>query len=188
MFNKVRYESFAEMGNNPASVEMDSRDLILNKDRFPSLPNFTKKFIVEHEKGHLKYDTDSEQLADEYALQSLYKSEKKSLKKSIKALVDILPEDDQRIETLYNKALEIDKGNSMNRFNMNSFLAGNSGHLRTVRYNADGDADGADADAFSADRRGRGRKRYITICGYAMTPAEVAILILCGLAFFKILK
>ena len=188
MFNKIRYEGFAEMGNNPASVEMDSRDLILNRDRFPTLPNFTKKFIIEHEKGHLNYDTDSEQLADEYALQSLYKSEKKSLKKSIKALVDILPEDDQRIETLYNKALEIDKRNTMNKFNMTNFLAGNSGRLRTVRYNANGDADTADADTFPADRQGRRRKRYISICGYAMTPAEVAILVLSVITIFKLVK
>ena len=110
MFSKVRYEGRAEMGNNPASVEMDSKELILNRDRFPFLPNFTQKFIVEHEKGHLAYNTDSEELADAYALKSLYKSEHKSLKKSIKALADILPEENKRIESLYYKALNLDNG------------------------------------------------------------------------------
>ena len=70
MFNKIRYEGFSEMGKNPASVEMESRDLILNRDTFPLLPNFTKKFIIEHEKGHLAHDTDNEELADAYALKS----------------------------------------------------------------------------------------------------------------------
>jgi len=192
MFNNIRYESFAEMGKNPASVEMDTKDLILNKDTFPRLPKFTQKFIVKHEEGHLLYDTDNEELADAHALQSLYKTEKCSLKKSIKALVDFLPENDPRIETLYNKALEIDKGgNDMrNKFDMNGFLAGTQpNNLRTIRRHADGDSDTeVDATSDSVEIRGRRKKRYIEVFGYAMTPAEVAILIICGFIILKFLK
>jgi hypothetical protein len=171
MFNSVKYEGYAEMGNNPASVEMGTKDLILNRDRFPKLPKFTQKFIIEHEKGHLKYDTDNEQLADAHALQTLYKTEKRSLKKSIKALVDFLPEDDPRIETLYNKALEIDKGeNNMNRqFNFNGFIAGTQpfNNLRTIRRNAGGDCCG-DVDCTDENcvqKIENCRKRYINFFG-----------------------
>jgi len=194
MFNSVKYESFAEMGNNPASVEMGTKDLIINKDRFPKLPKFTQKFIIEHEKGHLLYDTDSEELADKHALHSLYKTENRSLKKSVKALVDILPEDNKRIETLYNEALNLDKGgNNMNRqFNFNNFLAGSQpfNNLRTIRRNASGDCCG-DVDCTDENcvtNGNRNRKRYIEVFGYEMTIGELAMVILCLITLFKILK
>jgi hypothetical protein len=190
MFNNVRYEGFAEMGKNPASVEMGTKDLILNKDTFPRLPKFTQKFIVEHEKGHLLYDTDSEELADAHALQSLYKTERKSLKKSIKALVDFLPENDPRIETLYNKALEIDKGeNNMAKFNMNSFLAGTQPNgLRTFRRHADGDEDANEDSIIIDGQTGRKHKRFVKFLGFKMTPAEIAVLIVSCIVILKHLK
>jgi len=192
MFNHVRYEGIAEMGMNPASVEMGTKDLILNKDTFPKLPKFTQKFIVKHEEGHLLHDTDNEKLADEYALQSLYKSEDRSLKKSIKALADFLPEDDSRIEALYNKALEIDKGKDMRTFNFTDYLRGGQPYLRTIRRNADGDAETPPAETEATDTTtvvsGQRRKRFVNVFGYAMTPAEVMILVVGILIIFKYLK
>ena len=187
MFSKVRYEGFAEMGKNPASVEMDSKELILNRDTFPKLPKFTQKFIIEHEKGHLAHDTDSEELADAYALKSLYKSEHKSLKKSVKALVDILPEDNKRIEILYNKALNLDNGKEIEMVNLNKILAGKNG-VRT-RFNADGEDDEETKNEVITNKRtGKRSKRYVDFMGFAMTPAEVAILIVAVIYVFKIIK
>ena len=184
MFSKVKYEGFAEMGKNPASVEMGTKELILNRDTFPHLPNFTKKFIIEHEKGHLDYNTDNEELADAYALKSLYKTERKSLKKSIKALVDILPDGDKRIESLYNKALKLDNSEEIDMVSLNRILAGRS-DIR--RFNADGDVEDENLDLGEKSTRKR-PKRYVEVLGFSMTPAEVAILILCTLTVFKYLK
>jgi hypothetical protein len=196
VFNSVKYEGFAEMGKNPASVEMGTKDLILNRDEFPKLPKFTQKFIIEHEKGHLLYDTDDEQRADEHALKSLYKTEHKSLKKSIKALVDFLPDGDPRIENLYNEALKIDKGenNMRQRIDFNSFLRGATPtNLRTLRRNADGDCDDdldCEGEGCLQGRKSgrRQQKRYVDFFGYQMTPAEIAILIICGFMILKFLK
>lgn len=102
------WENASSMGRNPASVEMDSGTIILNKDIFPNYDEFTKKFIVEHEKGHYNLQTDDESKCDTYALQKLYGKTNRSLKKSVIALSKFLPDNDPRIEKLYKETLLID--------------------------------------------------------------------------------
>lgn len=112
---KIVWEGIAEMGENPASVEMDTGTIILNRDVFPKYPKFTQLFILEHERGHYKLSTDNEAEADAYALNKLYKSTNKSLKKSMKAITDFLSVNDPRVISLYKKALIIDSKYNNNK-------------------------------------------------------------------------
>ncbi len=106
--SKIVWENSITMGDNPASVEMDTGTILLNKDVFPNYSKFTQKFILEHEKGHYNIPTDSEEEADAYALNKLYKTTGKSLKKTIKAITDFLDDENPRVAELYKKALIID--------------------------------------------------------------------------------
>jgi hypothetical protein len=182
-FSGVKYESARQMGDNPASVDMVTHELILNRDVFPKKSSFTRKFIKEHERGHLILDTDSEEKADEYALRKLYKSENKSLKKSIKALTEFLPDDDDRIETLYNKALEIDKSNRnnfMGNINIRNLLRGGLPiGLTGYRRNADGGDDLPPIDTQTQ------KKRFVELGDFFVTPFEIAAV---ALLFILVLK
>jgi hypothetical protein len=111
----IVWEGYDTMGENPASVEMDTGKIILNRDVFPNYSKFTQLFILEHERGHYKLSTDSEEEADTYALNKLYKSTNKSLKKSMKAITDFLDIENPRVLSLYKKALTIDSKYNNNK-------------------------------------------------------------------------
>jgi hypothetical protein len=104
----VIWENRLTMGENPASVEMNTGNIILNRDVFPKYPKFTQQFILEHERGHFNIPTDNEAEADLYALKKLYKSTGKSLKKTMQAITDFLDNNDPRVMRMYQECLKID--------------------------------------------------------------------------------
>lgn len=180
-FTAIKHESKNEMGYNPASVDMATGELILNKDVFYKKSKFTQKFIKEHERGHLLLDTDNEELADEYALSKLYKTEKKSLKKSIKALTEFLPDDDRRIANLYEEALKLDKKNNfMGNINIRTLMNGQR-HI-TTRRNADGNADYPPLDGKKP------AQRFVDVGGYAFTIFEIIVGVMTLILFVKKMK
>jgi hypothetical protein len=140
------WENAVSMGKNPASVEMDSGTIILNKDVFPKYDKFTQNFILQHEKGHFNLQTDDESKADVYALKKLYGKTNRSLKKSLIAISKFLPENDPRIEKLYKETLLIDwkkNGNKkalkeLNIFDMNIKKSNMDTPFLGKIYNADG--------------------------------------------------
>ena len=180
-FSRVIREGIDTMGYNPASVDMQTKELFLNKDVLPFHAEFTRKFIIEHERGHLHYNTDDEKLADKYALHALYKTEKKSLKKSIKALCDFLDNDNDRIEALYNECLKLDKEMN-NNVNINTLLKNRA----FFRQNADG-SDDADALGLGTPSE-RQSKRFVSIFGSVFTPFEVVMSIIAIIALYKYMK
>ena len=174
----VLWGNYNLMGTNPASVNMANGDIILNMNTFPYLDRFTQKFIIEHERAHYLQQTDSEEQADRTALQKLYKTEHRSLKKSVKALVDFLGDEDSRIETIYNEALNLDR--------MNQELFRNR---RSPFRNADGDGGGVGENAPQNSRsRGRGdgtNQRFVTVGGYVFSIGELAIIALLLIAVLR---
>ncbi len=187
-FSAVKYETKKEMGENPASVDMLTGELILNRDVFLKKSKFTQKFIKEHEKGHLLLDTDNEQVADEYALTRLYKTANKSLKKSINALAEFLPDDDPRIENLYYKALELDKSNrknfTMGNINIRTLMKSGRGREVNFRRNADGDPENPETTPAETTRP----KRFVEVAGYAFTIFEVIVGVLFVILAIKKMK
>lgn len=176
---KVLWGDYDLMGTNPASVNMQTGDILLNMNVFPYLDPFTQKMIVEHEKAHFDLQTDSEEEADRTALKKLYKTESRSLKKGVKALADFLGDDDNRIETIYNEALKIDKGMDNNLFR-------NRRSPFNFR-NADGSDDGVGGGEGGGEnppaeggRRGWQRgdgtnRRFVSMGGYVFSVGELAI-------------
>lgn len=57
----------AKMGQNPASVDMDTGDITINPVRWRELPEKDKAFIFFHEMGHYQLQTMNEAAADNYA-------------------------------------------------------------------------------------------------------------------------
>jgi len=170
----VLWGNYDLMGTNPASVNMQTGDIVLNMNTFPYLDPFTQKFIVEHEKAHFDLQTDCEYQADRTALSKLYKTEHRSLKKSVKALADFLGDEDNRIETIYKEALKIDKG-----MNQNLFRNRRSPFLFSA---ADGSEDGLGEGTGNRERGGRGwdrgdgtSRRFLSIGGYVFSIGELAI-------------
>lgn len=96
------------MGSCPASVDMDSGIISINKSVWDRYDKFEKQFILWHEIGHYELDTDSEYEADEYALKHVYKSAPRSLKRSLQTLYKIRVVDGARLDNLYRAALELD--------------------------------------------------------------------------------
>jgi len=108
------------------------------------MPDFRKRFIIEHEKGHFNLDTRSEFEADDYAFRKLAGTQPGSLKETVKSISQVLtfrnPEHLQRLSEIIKKALDFDykhngnerakealdrlnelsKNQKLNTFNMNS--------------------------------------------------------------------
>ncbi len=83
---------FFEENNSPAKVYKKQGLIVINKQEFDLLPDFAKKWVIEHEKGHYFLQTDDEVLADRYATEQLAGSEPGSLMKLYDALTSIAPQ------------------------------------------------------------------------------------------------
>ena len=79
------------MGTNPASVNLDTKEIRVNAPLFGMYTPLQQKLVLAHEKGHVHYDTvDNEEWADRFALELLAGSEPQSLRKSVDALLGVL--------------------------------------------------------------------------------------------------
>ncbi len=104
----VQYVDSSVLGTCPASVDMETGVICINRSVWDHYDNFEKAFIIFHELGHYNLDTDSEYKADEYALRHVYKTAPRSLKRALLTLCKIRIIDHTRLDNLYRKALEID--------------------------------------------------------------------------------
>jgi len=134
------------IGTSPAGIDRTDPEnpvLYINPPVFDNLTPFQQKFIVEHEKGHWKLDTDSEIEADGYAFDQLAGTEFKSLKQCLKCINEIVtPENPQyksRYDALYIRALKWDyangnqeAGKELQKLNIDLFMGRNLND-----YNAD---------------------------------------------------
>lgn len=103
----IRYADSSTLGLCPASVYMDSGDIEINTSVWHTYTPFQKQFILLHEEGHYRLQTDDETQADRYALHRLYATQPRSLKQSLGTLARLnIP--DSRMEALYRECLLLD--------------------------------------------------------------------------------
>ena len=105
---QVQYVDSSVLGKCPASIDMETGVICINKSVWDRYDNFEKAFIIFHELGHYNLDTDNEKLADEYALKHVYKTAPRSLKRALGTLCKIRIIDHSRLDNLYRAALELD--------------------------------------------------------------------------------
>lgn len=96
------------LGDCPASVDMATGDISINKDVWHRYDDFEKRFIIEHEKGHYNQRTDSEIASDKYALEQMYGKYPHSLKRTLKTLCKVNLPNTKRYAELYKNALKLD--------------------------------------------------------------------------------
>ena len=105
---KIRHVGADELGRCPASVDMLTGVIDKNRDVLKKYTAFEWEFIINHEKGHYKLQTDSESEADRYALRQMCGKGKRSLKRSLDLLWKMRIIDEKRFTDLYLEALKID--------------------------------------------------------------------------------
>ena len=105
---KVQYVDSSVLGRCPASVDMSTGVVSINRSVWDRYDDFEKSFVIMHELGHYLLDTDSEYEADEYALRKVYKTAPRSLKRSLQTLCKIRVIDPRRLDNLYRVALDLD--------------------------------------------------------------------------------
>lgn len=105
---KTRYVDSSVLGTCPASVDMRTGVVSINRDVWDGYDNFEKAFVIMHEVGHYVLDTDSEYEADAYALKHVYRTAPRSLKRSLQTLQKIRVVDAGRLNALYSEALKLD--------------------------------------------------------------------------------
>lgn len=120
-----KYVDAGVLGRCPASVDMQTGVISINKSVWDKYDNFEKNFIVHHELGHYFLDTDSEYKADAYALKHVYKSAPRSLKRALLTLCKIRIIDYKRLDNLYKEALQLDASDG----NMDAVL-----ELQNINY------------------------------------------------------
>jgi hypothetical protein len=76
---------------SPALADLQERVITVNTPVFNRYDDFTKKYILLHEKGHIKLNTFNEIAADGYAFDHLAGTVPYSLRNSVKALQTALP-------------------------------------------------------------------------------------------------
>jgi hypothetical protein len=80
-----------EMGLNPASIDLDTGIVTINRDIWGKFSPVQKDLILLHEKAHYLFqNTDDEILCDKWALEQYAKRKNASLKKAIDAFNDLL--------------------------------------------------------------------------------------------------
>lgn len=104
----VRYVDSSVLGSCPASVDMRTGVVSINRDVWDRYDQFERNFVLMHEIGHFVLDTDSEYEADAYALRNVYKTAPRSLKRSLQTLCKIRVVDPTRLNRLYEEALRLD--------------------------------------------------------------------------------
>ena len=194
---KINYVGANELGNCPASVDMVTGEIDINRDVFKRHTQFEKDFIIEHEKGHYILQTDSESEADRYALEQMHGKTYRSLKKSLELIGRMGIKDPKRFTDLYLKALQIDaeKNNNikakqeikriLNLEKMNykirsnsAFITGNPlGVMESRNF-----SDGGISKNISENRR---LKRGFTFSGHFITYESAILAIIALLLIFK---
>ncbi len=99
------------MGNNPASVDLDTGVIEINARLFKGYDEWTKRAIIAHEIGHFAKQTTDEELADKFAINHLAGKSEKSLRKSVVSLLNALSAahiSEDRKKRIIISALEID--------------------------------------------------------------------------------
>lgn len=90
-------------------------EVIINKFYFDRLKDAHKYFVLEHESGHIKYDTRDELLADKYAMEQYLKTGH-SIREGVKALTEHLDRNNPvhilRAWKNYQRALDFDYANN----------------------------------------------------------------------------
>lgn len=101
-----------DLGSTPARVNRFTGEIQLNMRYFNRMPEFHRRFIIEHEKGHYMLNTRSEFEADRFAFRRLAGSSPGSLKESVKSISRVLsfnnPEHLDRMRRVVIMALEHD--------------------------------------------------------------------------------
>lgn len=103
----VHVRRFLDNPSNPAKCYVKKGLIVINDQAFQFYPDYAKRFIVEHEKGHYYLQTFDEKKADEYALKQLALKEKNSLFNALKSVRLIARSDPEREKQLATKALII---------------------------------------------------------------------------------
>lgn len=87
---------------------MDTGDIYINRDVWDRYTDAERKFIIQHELGHYRRQTDSETEADLYALNANFGKVYRSLKSSFTAMEKSGISNQSRWYKLYENALRID--------------------------------------------------------------------------------
>lgn len=107
---RVRYVGREQLGNCPACVVMTDPPVYeINRDVWATMSPFERRFILQHEIGHYRLQTDSETAADRYALRHTAGTERESLRKSLITLYNMGCIPLSRVEALYEECKKIDK-------------------------------------------------------------------------------
>jgi hypothetical protein len=109
---RVVYRNLFPRETSPALADLQERVITVNTPVFNRYDDFTKKYILLHEKGHIKLNTFNEIAADNYAFDELAGTAPYSLRNSVKALQNALPfthpAHDERLRQQVIRALKWD--------------------------------------------------------------------------------
>ncbi|GHU85346.1 hypothetical protein FACS1894153_0380 [Bacteroidia bacterium] len=82
------------MGTNPASINLGTGIITINKDVWQQFSDVQKKLIYLHELAHYRLNTVDDEIAcDKWAIEQYAGSEKKSLRKAVNAYASLLDKD-----------------------------------------------------------------------------------------------
>ena len=149
---------------------MQTGVISINDDVWDLYDNFEQNFIIFHELGHFRIPTDSETEADLYALQHVYKTAPKSLKRSLNTLYKIGILNSDRLWKLYQAALTLDMndGNeaaeielfNINNQNLNNMNAkGQVTYIKGNTNRADGGEETVEMTEITAKEPAKGHKK-----------------------------
>ena len=109
---RVVYRNLFPRETSPALADLQEGVITVNTPVFNKYDDFTKRYILLHEKGHIRLNTFNEIAADSYAFDALAGTEPYSLRNSVKALQTALPfthpVHDERLRNQIIRALEWD--------------------------------------------------------------------------------
>lgn len=90
------FDFFPENPSNPARTDMQNGIIEINRQAFNLLPEYTRRFVIQHEIGHYVLQTLDERKADDYALSQMALKEPYSLRNHIYSVYMLARDDVKR--------------------------------------------------------------------------------------------
>ena len=121
-----------------AKSKRSTGEVVINKYYFDKLKEAHQYFVMEHESGHIKFDTRDELKADKYAMDQ-YAKTGHDLREGVKALTEHLDRNNPvhilRAWKNYQRALEYDYTRNNDKKTIKQLLQDRDDHLKNKLLN-----------------------------------------------------
>lgn len=155
------YKYQSGMGSNPATVNIETGEVYVNKDIWDEFTPTEKAIILLHEEGHYANHTLDEIKADCYLIEKYLCKANNPKRRAdlLNCIFKIVPDDERKIEFVRN-LMQYDSTANNNRCSERLYKALSERKTANADGGASSDTDGENSSSSSSDTDGKNNKKF----------------------------